>query len=514
MRLLLVLPCLATAASQSNRTNSTAFVPVLANRTVIPSCNSNSSLITSSNSTVAKCVAQVIAPYSNDTYQNVTRVAQGKLNCTALNLSPDMRSFNISILNYNFTSFKTSFNSFPLLNDLYVWNGALNNTLGFMHVVWDLYCRVKYFQLDITLPVVNQTQTLLTTRPCKNSTVPNCLYTVALVQKIRPDEPSEPVGRLLADVNLTADLESARQMQVNHGSLERAGGRRLTNNQLLMPSGRVLDDGSTVRVLYLYCTRTQQRYTDATAVSMITSAHVVSNQALSNSNLKFTLEIAAIAKVDYVDVSFEQTIADMQSGVVTGVSALRDRYAADLVQMIIEVSTYCGYGYLMNNANAGFAAYGFSAVYSSCLTGFSGIHEIGHNMGLQHDRQSATQQTVYYNGYAYRYCQDGVTAQPVGGYFRSIMAYACTASTRVPLFSSPAVSYNGLSTGNNLNDNVYVLQQTYMTVANFRQGTGAGTAVVAPTPAPVPVAPAPTNRPAAPTSAPTRRQRGNGKGLL
>jgi hypothetical protein len=44
----------------------------------------------------------------------------------------------------------------------------------------------------------------------------------------------------------------------------------------------------------------------------------------------------------------------------------------------------------------------------------------------------------------HRYCADGGDAGP---YFRSIMAYSCASSDRVPYFSSPNAFYQGRSTG-------------------------------------------------------------------
>jgi hypothetical protein len=100
----------------------------------------------------------------------------------------------------------------------------------------------------------------------------------------------------------------------------------------------------------------------------------------------------------------------------------------------------------------------------------------------------------------YRYCDDGTATDP---FFRSVMAYGCAGSTRVPWFSSPNLQYLGKATGTPAADNLRVLQQTHVSVANFRVSPPANVPAPAPAPpAPVPVPPPPTP---APTPQPTRK---------
>lgn len=67
---------------------------------------------------------------------------------------------------------------------------------------------------------------------------------------------------------------------------------------------------------------------------------------------------------------------------------LRDQYAADLVTMMVTSGNYCGIGYLPSlpvtprNSNAC-----WTVVRSDCaIDNWSWAHELGHNMGLHHDR--------------------------------------------------------------------------------------------------------------------------------
>jgi hypothetical protein len=76
-----------------------------------------------------------------------------------------------------------------------------------------------------------------------------------------------------------------------------------------MPSGRRLDDGSVVRVLWLYSRNSRDRWGDATMVSKITAGVALANSALIDSNAGFQLEPAAILFVDYNATSHTQALS-------------------------------------------------------------------------------------------------------------------------------------------------------------------------------------------------------------
>jgi hypothetical protein len=76
-----------------------------------------------------------------------------------------------------------------------------------------------------------------------------------------------------------------------------------------MPSGRRLDDGSIVRVLWVYGNKSRARWGDATMVSKAAAGVVLANQALQNSNAGFQLEAAAILPVNYDDTDHMKCLA-------------------------------------------------------------------------------------------------------------------------------------------------------------------------------------------------------------
>lgn len=103
-----------------------------------------------------------------------------------------------------------------------------------------------------------------------------------------------------------------------------------------------------------------------------------------------------------------------------GVHALRDQVGADVVALITEDtdSNWYGYGYIMRNNSAAFAKDAFSATKASCLANNTLAHEIGHNQGSHHDRETAAgAYGMYTYSYGLRRCETDDTG------FRTIMAY-------------------------------------------------------------------------------------------
>jgi hypothetical protein len=118
--------------------------------------------------------------------------------------------------------------------------------------------------------------------------------------------------------------------------------------------------------------------------------------------------------------------------------------------------------YLMTGNNPGFAPNAFAVVDRTCATGYYSFgHELGHNMGLHHNRDDAVGTGAYSYSYGYRW----------PGY-RTVMAYA--PGTRILHFSNPNVLYLGNPTGvietspNAAAHNALSLNNTRVTVANWR----------------------------------------------
>ena len=123
------------------------------------------------------------------------------------------------------------------------------------------------------------------------------------------------------------------------------------------------------------------------------------------------------------------------------VHTLRNAHGADLVSLIIEGTSLCGIAWLMTTQSNAFEAFAFSVVARICATGnYSFGHELGHNMGLQHDRADAPADGVFPFSHGYVDAPHG---------FRDIMGVAasCGGCMRIQNFSNPNVTFNGFPTG-------------------------------------------------------------------
>ena len=174
------------------------------------------------------------------------------------------------------------------------------------------------------------------------------------------------------------------------------------------------------------------------------------------------------------------------------------RNGADVAAVISLNLDYCGVAWF-NQLSSGFT---FSVTKKSCATGYYSFgHEIGHNIGAQHNPEASTN-TVF--SYAHGHLiQQGVANTGA----RTIMAYSATGhSTRVNYWSNPNVNHptTGTPTGvAELSNNAALLtlrRYTLASIADESTGgcnatttgtTGSTNTSPVTTPGPAPVTPPP-----------------------
>ena len=122
---------------------------------------------------------------------------------------------------------------------------------------------------------------------------------------------------------------------------------------------------------------------------------------------------------------------------------LRELYAADLVHLLVARSDVGGRAVLGGS---------YALTRSSIYAGLVFAHELGHNMGLNHDRYEVSQQRTLGSRANYGYVNQRMfdPNAPVSAQWRTIMAYAVQCQkvggfrcVRLPNYSNPELTYRG-----------------------------------------------------------------------
>ena len=230
------------------------------------------------------------------------------------------------------------------------------------------------------------------------------------------------------------------------------------------------DDGSLIDVMVVYTDDARiaaggTRIMDA----IVELAIAETNYAFALSFVEPQLNLVYKGEVDYGENgnSSEDLIRLRltEDGYLDEVHSLRDMYAADLVTLIVDNMSGGGLAYRPVTTSTAFAPSAFSVVKRTSATGvYTFAHELGHMMGLTHDRENSGVDRTVVLPYAYGYRNPSAT-------WRTIMAY--DPGTRIPYYSNPDVLYAGEPTGIPADqpdsaNAVLCLNNMACTVANYR----------------------------------------------
>jgi glutaredoxin len=110
------------------------------------------------------------------------------------------------------------------------------------------------------------------------------------------------------------------------------------------------------------------------------------NAAYAASGIDITMNLVGTHKTVYTGTNASQTLSDRagtSDGYMDEVHGVRDSLGADIVSMVYD-GQGCGIGYLNSGASTA-----FNVSDEPCLVGNRTMaHEIGHNQGAHHDRQT------------------------------------------------------------------------------------------------------------------------------
>ncbi|MBC7812053.1 MAG: S8 family serine peptidase, partial [Burkholderiales bacterium] len=207
-------------------------------------------------------------------------------------------------------------------------------------------------------------------------------------------------------------------------------------------------------------------------LSAIEASVVTTNQSYANSGVTQRLRLVHAAEVPYNETgSISADLDNITDELVTSVPDMRDTYNADVVTFITAgfQDGICGIGWLMTEETPDFAPFAYNVIRQPCMPGgITFAHELGHNMGLDHDLNNGGGDGdgvfAYSNGY-----------QDTAGLFHTIMAYSfngpcgsfCPSLNR---WSNPNQTFNGRPLGVAATaDERRSLNETADTVANFRE---------------------------------------------
>lgn len=238
-----------------------------------------------------------------------------------------------------------------------------------------------------------------------------------------------------------------------------------SENLLVHPSvcSGVVCPNSTIDVMVLYTEDAKTAYGGTSqSNSFIATAITNFNSALQNAGVtNVTINLVYSGEIAYTEsgnISTDLTrLRTAGDGFMDDMQNLRTLYGADLVSLITSTPTNtCGLGNLNTNPTNYSNSAAFSVTIFSCVvSNYSLSHEMGHNMGLNHDWYVNTNNNpcTHQHGYVNRTAITAGTSSPSSARWRTIMAYNDECSdlgftcSRKNLWSNPNIYYNSEPTG-------------------------------------------------------------------
>ena len=197
---------------------------------------------------------------------------------------------------------------------------------------------------------------------------------------------------------------------------------------------------------------------------VIAQAMNLSQTALDNSNTRVILRLVDAVEIDYDETTDGVSSGDRlrrltasptflpsswsdAAGYMDEVHDLRDQTGADIVSLLADVDDTGGIAWVVTDPNGEERlAFNLNRV-QQVATGFTMVHEIGHNLGNFHSRTQSVQ-TAPGRGGLHHY---SVGYQTYNDSLHSVMAYSASGLSQAPVFSGPDVFWNNVAMGRDNN---------------------------------------------------------------
>jgi len=205
--------------------------------------------------------------------------------------------------------------------------------------------------------------------------------------------------------------------------------------------------------------------TNALAGAMAKTAEVMATQKNGD-----TVRLVHSALVNYTEFETDAMSTDLDrlrgtsDGYMDEVHQWRKEHNADVVALFeFYPNTVGGLGYVLSDTVKGRYEYAFNVCrIQQAYNDYTSIHEMGHNLGMRHDRENNSSGTsLYPYGLGWRWYGNS------GTQWRSVMAYA--PGTRTPYYSNPDELYDGVPTGNDTSNNARVFRNTKHIIAFYSE---------------------------------------------
>lgn len=248
------------------------------------------------------------------------------------------------------------------------------------------------------------------------------------------------------------------------------------DSPLVASSG--VDDPATIRAMIVY-TPAARQWADSSGGginNVVNHAMEKAQLVLDNSGTGVTMTLALSQEVAYTESGDSGTdlnrLTNTGDGYLDEAHTLRDSYQADIVAMFTYISDTGGLGWLLGSPS-GSPAYAFSINRVQQVgSGYTMIHEMGHNMGLHHHKAQTTQPGpgLYSFSAGWRWIADN-------NYYCSVMTYSPGwafadghNATQVPYYSNPSLTYIGVATGDAVDgDNARNVRLIKHVIAAYRE---------------------------------------------